>query len=149
MNRLAPVTIAIASMLLRGGDDKPVVEEQTGVANDSQSSEIPETFSEALDALDKMATADEKEAYRNDESHMGLVHRRVGMRLRNNWGLWGVSKLKDYFSKRGIAHADWISSVIFTAWIEHLKTGQFDESRVIAEYAKVEKDSRERLKILH
>lgn len=99
--------------------------------------EIPKTFSEALDALDAMASEEDREAYRNDEVDMGLVHRQVGMQLRNNWRLWGDSKLKNYFSERGIAHADWISSAIFEGWIERLKTGTFDEDAIFSKYAKI------------
>ncbi len=53
-------------------------------ANESLTKEerkdVPATFSAALDALDEMTTEDEKQAYRNDEVDMGLVHKQVGMR---------------------------------------------------------------------
>jgi len=144
MNRITPVTFTMIALFLGSCEDRSVIEESSESIVESQSSSIPETFSAALDALDEMATEDTKQSYRNDESHMGLVHRQVGMQLRNDWGLWGGSKLKDYFSSRGIAHADWISSAILDGWIERLKTGSFDEDRIIAEYAKIEKEWRER-----
>jgi hypothetical protein len=142
MFRLNPSMIAIFALTSVGCDDN--------VSNNSSSESkavevqrgVPESFSQALDALDAMSSEEDREAYRNDKVDMGLVHRQVGMRLRNDWGLWSGSKLRDYFSERGIAHADWISSAIFEAWIERLKTGSFDEDAIIAKYAKIEKDWR-------
>lgn len=46
------------------------------------------------------------------EYHFGL-----GMWMRNNWGLWGGSRLQKYFTDRGTAHPDDMSSVVlFYYW---------------------------------
>ncbi|WP_196939121.1 DUF6794 domain-containing protein [Sphingobacterium pedocola] len=47
--------------------------------------------------------------------HMGL-----GMWIRNNWGLWGASRLQQYFIKRGYSDPDSISSVILDNYISWL-----------------------------
>ena len=45
-------------------------------------------------------------------SHFGL-----GMWIRNNWGLWGGSRLLDYFEKKGLHHPDDMSGLILrTYW---------------------------------
>jgi len=66
------------------------------------------------------------------------------MQLRNDWGLWKGSPLKDYFSVRGIAHADWITSAIFDGWRERITTGTFDEKVIVAKYAAIERRWRAR-----
>ena len=134
--------IAIIALASAGCDDKHSSNSTSEAKAAEVQREVPESFSQALDALDAMSSEEEREAYRNDKVDMGLVHRQVGMRLRNDWGLWSGSKLKVYFSERGIAHADWISSAIFEAWIERLRVGSFDEDAIIAKYAKIEKDWR-------
>lgn len=140
MNRFSPLLLAMFTLTLSSCDDGAVDDADSNAKAEVEENKVPESFVEALDALDAMASENEREAYRNDTVDMGLVHRQVGMRLRNDWGLWGGSKLKDYFSERGIAHADWISSAIFDGWIERLKTGSFDEDAIVAKYAKIEKD---------
>jgi hypothetical protein len=37
--------------------------------------------------------------------------------MRNNWGLWGGSRLQKYFTEKGVGHPDEMSSVIlFFYW---------------------------------
>jgi hypothetical protein len=103
---------------------------------------IPDSFTAALDALDAMTSENDREAFRNDEVDMSVVPKQMGMQIRNQWGLWSDSQLQNYFSERGIAHADWISSAIFEGWISRLKTGNFDEKAIIYKYAKLEKEWR-------
>ena len=44
--------------------------------------------------------------------HLGL-----GMWMRNNWGLWGGSRLQKYFTDKGVTHPEGMSSVIlFYYW---------------------------------
>ena len=39
-------------------------------------------------------------------------HLDLGMWMRNNWGLWGGSRLHKYFRAKGISHPEDMSSVI-------------------------------------
>jgi len=39
-------------------------------------------------------------------------HHGLGTWIRNNWGLWGGSRLQKYFSDKGITHPDEMSSVV-------------------------------------
>ena len=40
----------------------------------------------------------------------------MGQWLRNNWGLWSGSRLKEWFEDRGIFHTDDMSAIILTSF---------------------------------
>ena len=75
---------------------------------------IPANLGECFVELDKkLSEVDKNEmralARRDDmiRYHLGL-----GMWMRNNWSLWGGSRLQKYFSDRGVRHPDEMSSVV-------------------------------------
>lgn len=83
---------------------------------------IPKDLGEAFVELDKSlkkANKSEMKALRQKDEmlryHMGL-----GMWMRNNWGLWGGSRLKKYFLERGITHPDDMSSVVLEFYFDWL-----------------------------
>ena len=43
------------------------------------------------------------------------------MWLRNNWQLWGMSRLSFYFNNIGVYHPDDMSGIILTSYQRHLK----------------------------
>ena len=43
------------------------------------------------------------------------------MWIRNNWGLWGGSRLLKYFKERGITHPDSMSAIILACYYHWLK----------------------------
>lgn len=45
----------------------------------------------------------------------------LGMFLRNSWGLWGCSRLKEYFRQHNIYHPDNISFIIMIGYVFYLK----------------------------
>ena len=47
-------------------------------------------------------------------------HRTIGMWMRNNWGLWRGSRLKQYFNNLGVNHPDDMSAIILTSFWRHL-----------------------------
>lgn len=80
---------------------------------------IPKDIDEAIDTLDTILSAEDKqfatdslslEAFRVG-THLGL-----GMWIRNNWGLWGGSRLQRYFRDRRVFHPDDMSGVILKAY---------------------------------
>ena len=113
-------------------------------ATNNEDKKIPSSFVGALDELDKRYTDEQKDDFLNGEGEFQFTHRILGMQLRNEWGLWKGSPLKDYFSKRGIAHADWITAAIFEGWRERITTGKLNEKAIIAKYADVERRWRKR-----
>jgi len=46
------------------------------------------------------------------------------MWIRNNWGLWGGSRLQSYFAQRGFSEPDGISSIILDEYYGWLKGNQ-------------------------
>lgn len=50
------------------------------------------------------------------KSHFG-----IGLWIRNNWSLWGGSRLGDYFIKKKIYHPDDMSGIIITSYHRYLR----------------------------
>jgi hypothetical protein len=59
----------------------------------------------------------------NEEEFIGNSHFGIGLWMRNNWGLWGGSRLSKYFNLKGINHPDDMSGIILTSYYRQL-TGQ-------------------------
>lgn len=75
---------------------------------------IPQNLQESFIELDKLLTEINKKEMLalSKREDMIRYHHGLGMWLRNNWGLWGGSRLQKYFTGRGITHPDEMSSVI-------------------------------------
>ncbi|TKC09685.1 DUF6794 domain-containing protein [Pedobacter frigoris] len=54
------------------------------------------------------------------------AHLGFGMWVRNNWGLWGGSRLSAYFNNLGIDHPDEMSGVILTSYHRKLNNKSID-----------------------
>lgn len=72
--------------------------------------DLPDTF-EQLDKELPEITRKEMKALKA-RSEMIVYHHGLGTWLRNNWGLWGGSRLQKYFTDKGIRHPDDMSSII-------------------------------------
>ena len=55
-----------------------------------------------------------------DEEDLYRYHLGLGMGLRNNWGLWRNSRLRQYFNKMGIHHPDDMSGIIIKSFWRYL-----------------------------
>lgn len=130
------------------GVDTPSVVQVRGELDES-----PESFSAAMIALDNRYSEAEKSAFLKQTAEGEdpfMAHEResvfmvkpMGVQLRNDWGLWKKSALKQYFANRGISHADWISSALLEGWKIHLRSGSVNEAAIIEKYAIIEKDWR-------
>lgn len=83
---------------------------------------IPKDLGECFVELDKLLSeVDKKEmqalARRDD---MIAYHHGLGTWLRNNWGLWGGSRLQKYFRDRGVNHPDEMSGVVLDYYYDWL-----------------------------
>ncbi|MEZ4687504.1 MAG: DUF6794 domain-containing protein [Bacteroidia bacterium] len=83
----------------------------------------PHNLEQCFAQLDEMladSTKDKIMAGSEDDfvvnSHFGL-----GRWMRNNWGLWGNSKLRKFFKKMGLFHPDDMSSIILRSYYRYLK----------------------------
>lgn len=61
---------------------------------------------------------DFKKKYEADA--VASTHHSVGRWIRNEWGLWTGSQLKDYFINKGLQHPDDMSWIIIRAFHRHL-----------------------------
>lgn len=87
---------------------------------------IPKNLGECFVELDKLLTEiDKKEMLAlTKRAEMIRYHHGLGTWIRNNWGLWGGSRLQKYFTDRKITHPDAMSSVVldhYYDWIHGRK----------------------------
>lgn len=74
---------------------------------------IPENLEDALVELRRMLHPKLVEKIREgSEEDLVMHHFGLGLWLRNNWGLWGDSRLQQHFNDLGIFHPDDMSSII-------------------------------------
>lgn len=80
---------------------------------------IPTNLKEAIEELDKELPEDSKE-YILEHGALS-VHHSLGRWIRNTWGLWKDSELKQNIQNLGYEHPDDISNFIIEEYIKHLK----------------------------
>ena len=97
---------------------------------------VPKDLTDALNQLDILLDEDTKKLIRDKEN----VHMSVGMWLRNNWGMWGGSRLGCYFGERELYHPDYISSLIIDAYHLKLNDSKFQMDSLIQSYSQMEKE---------
>ena len=81
---------------------------------DASPADLEEAHVRLLQKLDAATV----EAMRSgSEADMAMYHFGLGMWMRNNWGLWGESRLRKHFCEMGVKHADDMSSIVLdTFW---------------------------------
>lgn len=80
---------------------------------------IPINLGESFIELDKLVPEVQKNDMKALKDGKGMIayHFGLGMWMRNNWGLWGGSRLQKYFIDKGKTHPDDMSSVVlFYYW---------------------------------
>jgi hypothetical protein len=83
---------------------------------------IPLNLKECLTELDKMLPAVAKNEMQSLKNGSGMIsyHFSLGLWVRNNWGLWGGSRLQTYFHLRGFDEPDGTSGMILSYYYEWL-----------------------------
>lgn len=99
---------------------------------------IPRDLEDCFKQIDGFWSDSSKDAIRQwtiDEftakSHFGF-----GMWMRNNWQLWGGSRLSSYFNNMGVYHPDDMSGIILDNYYHHLKQEPTNLDSLIAHYKK-------------
>lgn len=83
---------------------------------------IPKDIDEAVDSLDVIISSEDKRYIVDSlslDAFRARCHFGLGMWMRNNWGLWGGSRLKRYFLDilhRNVVHPDDMSDIILKAY---------------------------------
>jgi len=76
---------------------------------------IPSNLEECYDILEGGQSLDTWLSMKEDDA-VASVHHWLGRNIRNDWGLWTGSKLKDFLEKLGLTNADDMSSVILRSF---------------------------------
>ncbi len=98
---------------------------------------VPKNLTDAVIVLDTMLSPDVKDFVRDslsEDSFTTRSHRTLGLWIRNNWGLWGDSRLKAYLNSLGISHPDDMSDIILTSWYRHLVGRKWDVESQVSHY---------------
>lgn len=75
---------------------------------------IPKDLGECFTELDRLLKEVDRKEMQSLPKREDMIkyHHGLGMWLRNNWGLWGGSRLQKYFTEKGINHPDEMSGII-------------------------------------
>ncbi len=96
---------------------------QDGDESEDEAEEIyiPKDLNDCFSELNRLLKKEDIEKIRSGEIEPIEMHFGLGMGLRNNWGLWGGSRLAKYFNVMGIHHPDDMSGIILDSYARHLK----------------------------
>jgi hypothetical protein len=83
---------------------------------------IPKDLGECFIELDKLLKEVDKKEMQSLSKRGDMIryHHGLGTWIRNNWGLWGGSRLQKYFTDKGIMHPDDMSSVVLSHYHDWL-----------------------------
>ncbi|MBO4751670.1 MAG: hypothetical protein J5526_02840 [Bacteroidales bacterium] len=83
---------------------------------------IPRNLQECFNILDTLLYTKDRLTIRAQFSRkeMSKFHFGLGLWMRNNWGLWGGSRLNTYMKQRGVYHPDDMSGTILEFYYDHL-----------------------------
>lgn len=96
---------------------------------------IPKDLEDCFKELKSMLYPDLiKEMTMGTENDMIKYHHGLGMWIRNNWGLWSESRLKEYFNELGIQHPDDMSGIILDSFWRHLNNKPIELEEQIKYY---------------
>lgn len=82
---------------------------------------VPKDLNECFVELEKMLHPDlVKKIKSGTEDDLIGYHFNLGLWMRNNWGLWGNSRLAQYLRRMGVSHPDNMSGFILVSFWRHL-----------------------------
>lgn len=83
---------------------------------------IPKDLNDAFKQIDVFWNDSTKSAVKGwtEEEFCAKVHHGFGMWIRNNWQLWGGSRLSRFFNENGVNHPDDMSGIILTSYHRYL-----------------------------
>jgi hypothetical protein len=97
---------------------------------------IPVNLNDCFLQLNKTLKPVDREMIKNfkERSDVLSLHHGLGMWIRNNWGLWGGSRLQNYFAQRGFSEPDGVSGIILDEYYGWLKGNQEAGSNFESKY---------------
>jgi hypothetical protein len=96
----------------------------------------PATLEQTYKYLDRIFDDVEKYSFKTlpEDIATSRLHFGLGMWIRNKWGLWGNSKLKNYFLDKDVHHPDDMSGIILTSYHRYLNNRPVDLDGQIKKY---------------
>ena len=97
---------------------------------------IPKNLEDCFSQINSFWADSTKVKMKNlsEEEFSSRVHHGFGMWIRNNWQLWGGSRLSKYFNDLGIHHPDDMSGIILTNYHRHLNGKEIDLDEQVKYY---------------
>lgn len=107
---------------------------------------IPKNLNDCFVRIDSMFADTTKQTIKKwNEDEMWRLHHGFGMWMRNNWQLWGGSRLSVYFNNLDIHHPDDMSGLILTSYHRYLNNKPIEIDSQVSYYQeywkKMEKQS--------
>jgi hypothetical protein len=90
---------------------------------------IPKDIDECMTELDRLIDEKWKYDFAKEEEQIAVAtayRPGPGIWMRNNWGLWGGSRLQKYFSDKGVKDPEEISWIILTCYHRHVNGNPLD-----------------------
>lgn len=90
---------------------------------------IPKDINECMTELDRLMDEKSKKDFSAQEENKAVAQAYrpgPGLWIRNNWGLWGGSRLQKYFFDKGAKDPEGISWIILTCYHRHLNGKPLD-----------------------
>ena len=83
---------------------------------------IPKDIKDCFVTLDSMLNTSDIDSIKviPNREELIIYHVGIGTWLRNNWGLWGGSRLQKYFIVRNVKHPDSMSTLILEFYYDWL-----------------------------
>ncbi|MEI7527223.1 MAG: DUF6794 domain-containing protein [Mariniphaga sp.] len=87
---------------------------------------IPKDLEDCFNQIDSFWNDSTKQVVKgwNEAEFSVRIHMGFGMWMRNNWQLWGGSRLSKYFNDKGIFHPDDMSGIILNSYHRHLTNSE-------------------------
>jgi|TARA_Y100000310_G_C20685879_1_gene818956 hypothetical protein len=131
-------TVALFAALLLSVDCTSDQESPSPDANEvpaRTNSYIPKDLDDCFAQLERVLEPEQIEAIRTGtEADTIQYHFGLGMWIRNNWKLWGGSRLTKWFNAVGVMHPDDMSSIILISFWRHLNNRPIDVGQQIQYY---------------
>jgi hypothetical protein len=111
---------------------------------------IPPDLNSCFMQLDKLLNDTIKQDIKSKQTKIDLAdyHFGLGLWMRNNWGLWGGSRLQVYFRNKDITHPDNMSGIILVGYNKYLNGKVIDADSLIYVEKKRQEEFMQNLKIL-
>lgn len=105
----------------------------------------PTTLNECFEVLNDLLSDKDIDSFKSvdERTATARAHHGLGRWMRNNWGLWKGSELKQHFEDMGLWNADDMSGVILDSYHRHLNGKDLDVEGQVAYYKDYWKDKKD------